>query len=140
VTLSGSLDWLAPCDAAKGKAAAEKLCAEGIDAHFVKLEVSSPADVEALPGFFKESFGRLDVLVNNAGVAEWTNDDPVTFRRTFEPDLFGVVAVTYALLPLLEDNPAGRIANALRGGALVPDGDSGGDSGGDTRHVRSRKA
>ena len=98
-------------DEAKGKAAEEKLRAEDIDAHFVKLEVSSQVDVEALPGFFEETFGRLDVLVNNAGVAEWMNDDLATFRRTLEANVLGVVAVTYALLPLLKDSPAGRIVN-----------------------------
>ncbi len=98
-------------DEAKGKAATDKLRAEGLDAHFVKLEVSSKADVETLPGFFKERFGRLDVLVNNAGVAEWMNDDLATFRRTLEANVFGVVAVTYALLPLIRESPAGRVVN-----------------------------
>ncbi len=107
----GFLVVLGARETTKGKAAVAKLCAEGIDAHFVKLEVSSKTDVEALPGFFREKFGRLDVLVNNAGVAEWTHDDLDTFRRTFEANVFGVVAVTYALLPLLTASPAGRIVN-----------------------------
>ena len=98
-------------DEAKGKVAGDELRKEGIDAHFVKLEVSSKADVEALPRFFEERFGRLDVLVNNAGVAEWTNDDLAAFRRTLEANVFGVVAVTYALLPLIEASPSGRIVN-----------------------------
>jgi NAD(P)-dependent dehydrogenase (short-subunit alcohol dehydrogenase family) len=107
----GLLVVLGARDEAKGKAGVERLRAEDIDAHFVKLEVSSQADVEALPGFFRQKFGRLDVLVNNAGIAEWMNDDLATFRRTLEANVFGVVAVTYALLPLLKDSPAGRIVN-----------------------------
>jgi NAD(P)-dependent dehydrogenase (short-subunit alcohol dehydrogenase family) len=67
--------------------------------------------VAALPAFFKDKFGRLDVLVNNAGVAEWRADDVESFRRTFETNVLGVVAVTYALLPLLHASPAGRIVN-----------------------------
>lgn len=98
-------------DEAKGKAAAEALRREDIEAHFVKLDVSSAADVAALPGFFQDKFGRLDVLVNNAGVAAWTSDDLATFHSTLDANLFGVVAVTYALLPLLEASPAGRIVN-----------------------------
>ncbi|APR88014.1 3-oxoacyl-[acyl-carrier protein] reductase [Minicystis rosea] len=98
-------------DEAKGNAAVEKLKGEDIDAHFVKVDVSSQADVDRLPAFFQEKFGRLDVLVNNAGVAEWMNDDLGTFRRTLEANLFGVVAVTYALLPLIKQSPAGRIVN-----------------------------
>jgi len=98
-------------DEAKGAAAVAELRQQGIDAHGVKLEVSSADDVAKLPGFFKEKFGRLDVLVNNAGVAAWGTDDLASFRRTFEANVFGVVAVTYALLPLLQASPAGRIVN-----------------------------
>jgi len=98
-------------DEAKGKAAAEQLKKEDVDAHTVKLDVSNDKDVAALPGWFKEKFGRLDVLVNNAGVAAWGEDNLASFRSTFDANLFGVVAVTYALLPLIKESPAGRIVN-----------------------------
>lgn len=98
-------------DLSKGEAAASKLREEGCDAHAVKLDVASREDLEALPTFFTQRFGGLDVLVNNAGVAEWTADDLDSFRRTFEVNVFGVVATTYALLPLLKASPAGRIVN-----------------------------
>ena len=87
-------------DDAKAKAAADKLKAEGVDAHGVKLDVTNESDVEALPAFFESKFGGLDILVNNAGVAL----DPggvtrETFRQTFETNLI-------ALLP--HDGPTGR--------------------------------
>jgi NAD(P)-dependent dehydrogenase (short-subunit alcohol dehydrogenase family) len=107
----GLLVVLGARDEAKGAAAVAELRKQGIDAHGVKLEVTSADDVARLPGYFQEKFGRLDVLVNNAGVAGWRADDLSNFRHTFETNVFGVVAVTYALLPLLQASPAGRIVN-----------------------------
>jgi len=98
-------------DEAKGAAAVAELRKQDIDAHAVKLDVTKADDVAKLPGYFKERFGRLDVLVNNAGVAAWRGDDLEAFRHTFETNVFGVVAVTYALLPLLTASSAGRIVN-----------------------------
>jgi NAD(P)-dependent dehydrogenase (short-subunit alcohol dehydrogenase family) len=98
-------------DEAKGAAAVAELRKQDIDAHAVKLDVTNKDDVAALPAFFKDKFGRLDVLVNNAGVSERHSDDVGSLRRVFETNLFGAVAVTYALLPLLKASPAGRIVN-----------------------------
>ena len=98
-------------DEAKGAAAAAELRKQDIDAHTVKLDVTNQDDVAKLPGFFQGKFGRLDVLVNNAGIAEWKSDDVDSFRRTFDANVIGVVAVTYAVLPLLKKSPAGRIVN-----------------------------
>lgn len=107
----GLLVVLGARDPGKGAAAVAELARDGIDAHTVQLDVTGAADVARLPGYFRETFGRLDVLVNNAGVVEWSADGLESFRRTFEVNLFGVVAVTYALLPLLAESPAGRIVN-----------------------------
>ena len=98
-------------DQAKGASAVADLAKAGIDAHAVKLDVTQAGDVARLPGFFTETFGRLDVLVNNAGISEGRRDDADSFRRVFDVNVFGAVAVTYALLPLLQQSPAGRIVN-----------------------------
>src|SRR5262249_17625796 len=55
-------------DLDKGGAAVAKLKGEGIDAHPVQLEVTNVKSIEAARRFTEERFGKLDVLVNNAGV------------------------------------------------------------------------
>ncbi len=98
-------------DESRGNAAVTSLRGEGLDAHLAVVDVTSEAQVAKLPGYFREKHGRLDVLVNNAGVAFWARNDLAEFRTTFEANVFGVVSVTYALLPLLRESPAGRIVN-----------------------------
>lgn len=85
-----------------------------------KLEVTSEADIAAVAAMIAERFGRLDILINNAGVllegggfAANTSATiaAATLRDTFETNFFGVVALTQALLPLIEKSEAGRIVN-----------------------------
>ncbi len=103
-------------DATKGDPAAATLQSEGIDAHFVKLDVTSEADIAALPGFLAGRFGRLDILVNNAGVNNASVGGGKTttaqiLRDVYEANAIAPFAITQALLPLLEAAPAGRIVN-----------------------------
>jgi NAD(P)-dependent dehydrogenase (short-subunit alcohol dehydrogenase family) len=106
----------------KAENATARLKEEGIAALAVKLDVTDPDDVRAVPGFFATRFGRLDILINNAGISlEFgSNGSPAVkpsevgldlLRRTFETNFFGVYAVTQSLLPLLRKSPAGRIVN-----------------------------
>lgn len=104
-------------DAARGREAADKLRAEGVDARFVPLEVTDAASVAAAAEVVEREYGHLDVLVNNAGIiradgaglpSETTLD---SLREVYETNVFGVVAVTNALLPLLRRAPAARIVN-----------------------------
>jgi len=101
--------------ARQGKAAAPAaaLRAEGLDAHDVELDVTSHTDIATLPTFFETQFGRLDVLVNNAGVQldQGFDVSPDTLRQTYEANVIGPYAITQALLPLLRQAPAGRIVN-----------------------------
>jgi NAD(P)-dependent dehydrogenase (short-subunit alcohol dehydrogenase family) len=94
--------WIAARDADRGRAAAEE-----VGARFVQLDVTDDASVAAAA----ETVGALDVLINNAGIVgarkpvlEVTADD---IRRVYDTNVFGVVRVTRAFLPLLEksDNP-----------------------------------
>ena len=72
--------------------------------------------------------GRLDVLVNNAGIAldngPASTLDVDTLRRTYETNVFGVAVVTQAMLPLLKRSEAGRIVNMSSGlGSLAQNSD-----------------
>ena len=100
-------------DLAKGEAAAAALKAEGVEAYPLKLDVTNQADIDNVPGYFTSKFGKLDILINNAGVnhdfeGEINSD---TFRRTYEANVIAPYALTTALLPLLKSGPAGRIVN-----------------------------
>lgn len=89
-------------DATRGREAEARLRAEGVDAHTVVLDVTDTASVERAAGRVADGFGRLDVLVNNAGIASSTDPDRTTadeLRRVFETNVIGLVAVTNAVLP-----------------------------------------
>jgi NAD(P)-dependent dehydrogenase (short-subunit alcohol dehydrogenase family) len=97
----------------KGAAPAAELRAQGLDAHDITLDVTSAQDIATLPTFFETQFGRLDVLVNNAGVQLDQGPDVSAdaLRQTYEANVIGPYAITQALLPLLRQAPAGRIVN-----------------------------
>lgn len=104
-------------DAGRGQAAAAELAAElSADLRFLQLDVTDEDSVKSAAGWIEETFGRLDVLVNNAGISV-ENRAPVTevtadqMRRTYETNVFGVVAVTSTLLPLLRRAEGARIVN-----------------------------
>jgi NAD(P)-dependent dehydrogenase (short-subunit alcohol dehydrogenase family) len=97
---------------------AASLKSQGIDAYGIKLEVTSAADRAAAAKFLGEKFGRLDILINNAGVGPSTGFVNITsqvaddeLERIFATNLFAVVSVTRELLPLLKKSEAGRIVN-----------------------------
>lgn len=102
-------------DEARGHAAAENLKAEGIDARFVPIDVTDNETIRRAAQWIEDQFGRLDILVNNAGIAEWgfkpSDADLSKVREVYETNLFGPMAVTQAMLPLLRRSKRGRIVN-----------------------------
>jgi NAD(P)-dependent dehydrogenase (short-subunit alcohol dehydrogenase family) len=107
---------LAARDPARGEAAAERLRKEGHDVRFLKLDVTSDADRKAAAKFIAENHGKLDVLVNNAGVMTESTAKPSEValdqvRSAFEANFFALVALTQELLPLLKKSDAGRVVN-----------------------------
>jgi NAD(P)-dependent dehydrogenase (short-subunit alcohol dehydrogenase family) len=104
-------------NAERGAAAAARLAAEGIDARPLALDVTDAASIAAAAATVARTVGRLDVLVNNAGVILDRGIRPSevpleVLRATYETNVFGAVAVTQAFLPLLRRSPAGRVVNA----------------------------
>ncbi|MCK9903187.1 SDR family NAD(P)-dependent oxidoreductase [Frankia sp. Cpl3] len=98
--------------------AVSALCDEGFAADWVELEVADAATAKTAAAMVRERYGRLDVLVNNAGISPEVVavgmhefGGPDIFRRTYETNVFGPVTVIEAFLPLLLESDAGRIVN-----------------------------
>jgi NAD(P)-dependent dehydrogenase (short-subunit alcohol dehydrogenase family) len=112
----GSTVLIGSRDASRGQKAAKELEAEGIRAQAIQLDVTDSASIQAATKQIAAQFGHLDILVNNAGVLLDRGHTPSaidldTVRRTYDVNVFGVIAVTQAMLPLLRKSAAGRIVN-----------------------------
>jgi NAD(P)-dependent dehydrogenase (short-subunit alcohol dehydrogenase family) len=124
-------------DLGSGEAAAKSV---GPDARAVQLDVTDPSSIAAAAELIRQQAGRLDVLVNNAGIShagdpnrslqERSRSGRLSvvslegLRAVFDTNVFGVVAVTQAMLPLLRQAPLARIVNvASSGGSLTLNSD-----------------
>ena len=107
-------------DNEKGKAATATLQKEGIDAEFVQLNVNDAADIQKVYDYIESKYGKLDILINNAGIqqesADWGVNNTTTIsekdlRETLDTNFFNVVKLSNTLLPLIRKSDAGRIVN-----------------------------
>ncbi|MEU6848990.1 SDR family oxidoreductase [Actinacidiphila alni] len=107
-------------DDARREAAVAKLRAVGVDAFGVPLDVTDDRSVAEAARLVERREGRLDVLVNNAGISGetgpgWVQDptalDLDAVRAVVDTNVLGVIRVTNALLPLLRRAPAPRVVN-----------------------------
>jgi NAD(P)-dependent dehydrogenase (short-subunit alcohol dehydrogenase family) len=114
-------------EARKGEAAAAALAAEQLAVSFHPLDVTRGEDASALADHVRRHFGRLDVLVNNAGVlldpkgARALTLDLDVLRATLETNVIGLLAVTQALAPLLQASQHGRVVNLSSGLGQITD-------------------
>ncbi|NED94623.1 SDR family oxidoreductase [Phytoactinopolyspora alkaliphila] len=127
-------------DPERGEEAAAALRSAGGDAHALTLDVTSRSSVQQAATHVEEYLGHLDVLINNAGitgsgqVAPQDAHDQIPssvdldmVRAVFETNVFGVIAVTNAMLPSLRRSIAPRIVNVASHAASLtlnsdPDG------------------
>lgn len=102
-------------DAAKGEAAAQVLRGEGIDARALQIDVNSDASIAEAAATVAKDFGKLDILINNAGLGSFqipaSQEDITLWRNIFDTNVFGLVATTLTFLPLVKKSNAGRIVN-----------------------------
>jgi NAD(P)-dependent dehydrogenase (short-subunit alcohol dehydrogenase family) len=114
---AGHTVYIGARDAGRGKDAVADI--DG-DARLLVLDVTSTDSIAAAA----RQVPSLDILVNNAGISsgdpkQVTEEDPETFRRIYETNVFGVVAVTNAFLPALRRSAHPRIVNISSGTASL---------------------
>jgi len=140
--------WLITgCSTGIGRALAERLIAKGErvfatarnpeqlrdlvvghdNAHALKLDVDVAADIKAAVAAVERA-GRLDVLVNNAGYGYLTaieEADEQGYRAQFETNMFGLIAMTKAVLPAMRERGSGHIINVASVGGFIGNPGSG---------------
>ncbi|MEN2976746.1 SDR family NAD(P)-dependent oxidoreductase (plasmid) [Tistrella bauzanensis] len=126
---SGLTVLLASRNLDRGKAAAQTI--DG-DVHPIQLDVTDEASIRAAAAQVGQQFGRLDILINNAAISRANGQDSETMhdyiqrsratlisvdevRAIWETNVFGVLAVTQAFVPLLRKSQAARIVNVSSG-------------------------
>lgn len=94
------------------------------EADFVQLDVTDMASIQMAREYVETKYGRLDILINNAGIAEEMSKPPInnsadisidSIKQIYATNVFGVIAVTQAMLPLLRKSANGRIVNLSSG-------------------------
>ena len=111
-------------DPAKGEAAAGRLQGEGLDVRHHQLDVADDDGIARLAEFIRSEFGRLDILINNAGIARGRDEPRERAMRTFEAtpgglrevlatNLIGPFLLCQALIPLMQG--CGRVVNVSSG-------------------------
>ena len=112
-------------DGNRGKKAAQTLQREGLETATLQLDVTDPESAGRCAADVEKEFGRLDILINNAGV-RFDRDLSImdlkldVFRKTVETNIYGPFLVCRAFLPLMKKSGGGRIVNLSSGmGALA---------------------
>ncbi|RLQ88349.1 SDR family oxidoreductase [Notoacmeibacter ruber] len=116
-------------DEGRGAEAVAELAEDQLSASSIELDLNAPETLLAAADTLKARHGRLDILVNNAGIFDFGDGPPATasidaVRHVMEVNFIGTLAVTQAMLPLLQAAPEGRIVNLSSSlGSLTLNGD-----------------
>jgi NAD(P)-dependent dehydrogenase (short-subunit alcohol dehydrogenase family) len=109
-------------DPKTGQNTAEGFRKSGRDVRFHELDVTSQKSIEKIMSFIDKEFGRLDVLVNNAGIFPDRSSDesPLTIKietiqKGLETNLFGPIRFCQLAIPIMRKNKYGRIINISSG-------------------------
>ena len=108
-------------DAGRGVKSASELAAAGITTRPIQIDVTDDTSVQRAAEFIDGEYGRLDVLVNNAGMLirkPATEVSVADLRPEFETNVFGVVRAIHAMLPLLRRSRSARIVNVSSDSAM----------------------
>jgi NAD(P)-dependent dehydrogenase (short-subunit alcohol dehydrogenase family) len=107
-------------DEDKGRAAVDRLEAEGLEADYHPLDVTDPDSIQRLRDYVEQEYGRLDILINNAAV--YLDDrhsllavDYDLLQLTMATNAYGPLLLTQAFVPLMRKNGYGRIVNVSSG-------------------------
>lgn len=116
LALNGFKAILASRDLSKGHEAAQNLKQSGLDVSFVRVDVDDQESIRQAALTVNETFGRLDVLINNAGVYLDENEkllkmDPAILEQTMSTNFFGAYHVIRSFVPIMEKRGYGRIIN-----------------------------
>ena len=121
LSAKGLFIYLGSRDLAKGEAVVKDLAAEGFkNIRAIEIEVTNPESVSKAKEIIEKEQGKLDILINNAGIlgvqpqtAEATAVEDI--REVFETNFFGAINVTRAFLELLKKSDHPRISNITSG-------------------------
>jgi len=122
-------------DETRGREAVDALHARGLTVAPLRIDVTDDDSIASAARVIDGRYGRLDILVNNAGISGGAAGNPseitiARMKQVYDTNVFGVVAVTNAMLPLLRASAAGRIVNVSSGlGSLTLSSDPGSEFG-----------
>jgi NAD(P)-dependent dehydrogenase (short-subunit alcohol dehydrogenase family) len=116
LALKGFKVILASRDPKMGHEAAQKLKGLDLDVSFVMMDVDDQESIRQAAITVNEKYGRLDVLINNAGLYFDENEklltmDPSILEKTMRTNFFGAYYVIHSFMPLMEKQRYGRIIN-----------------------------